>query len=426
MERPVTVVPPAPEVEPAPPEPDSHEEQVQQLLAELEEPLRIRLLVHAPGEEELNGELERAARALVQRAPRSGRLDVQDPLESDEALEEARLLGIQPLGHPGTRLRLPELPRDGAYRAMVIAIGSRYLVVPQVTGDGGSAELQVAEAVSRFLHGPRLVGLVTSPARDRELLKLRRVLRRLDVRPVSLGAPLSKELSAIVVVGPGEPLSPPEVESLASFFRKGGSVALLLDGMEVVPEKTRYRVAPARTGLETFLRDQGVRISRDLVLDRVCGRVSVPARVGRMMLSYPPFPLATVSPGEVAPGARSVRLPFPSSLEVSAAEGVRVTDLLTTSAESWALERGFDLSPHQRWEARAPTKSRRVGVAIETASDPPGRLAVVANARFVEDQHLDADDNALFLRQLLEWLGGHRALSSMMYEEGEEAEDGAP
>jgi hypothetical protein len=200
--------------------------------------------------------------------------------------------------------------------------------------------------------------------------------------------------------------------------------------MEVTPGQGQYDVRVPRTGLERLLADQGIRVGQNLVFDFQCTRVSVPARVGRMLVAYPPIPVVAVSEqaSAIVPGARAVRLPFPSTVTVREPRGSRVTELFRSSPQSWAVQRRFDLSPHQRWRAEGPSGPHLLGAVVERVDPPGGRIAIVGNARFVEDQYLEYDDNVQLVRELVEWLGGHRALTQMVSDERARAAEaeGAP
>jgi hypothetical protein len=417
-DSPITVVPPTPRggAPEAPPPQLSYIEQVEALLAETDQPVRLRVLAHPAEGDEFTTKLAAVCRDILTLAKTPTRFDLNDPVASPESANEARILGVEPLGTaPGSRRKREPLPMDREYRSLVIAVGTKLLVVPQVTPDRGDLEFQVAEAISRLMHGPRAVGFVTSDETGERLAKLRKSLDRFELQPVGLDSPVSSKLATLVVVGPGKQLARAQVEELQRFLALGGRSALLLiDGMEVDEGQRRYNVRQARSGLEDVLASFGATVRRDLVFDHRCGRVSVPARIGRMLLPYPPIPSVEVSGGDVAPDAREVRLPFPSSIRIDTRAGVEVTPLLSSSDSSWTVESGFNLSPHQQWDPSKRGGPYLLGVVLSRVAPPAAKLAVVANSRFVEDQYLGVSDNAVFVRQTVEWLGGHRALSAML------------
>jgi hypothetical protein len=126
----------------------------------------------------------------------------------------------------------------------------------------------------------------------------------------------------------------------------------------------------------------------------------------------------------VTPDADEVRLPFPSSLTVERQEEVEIEPVLQSSAESWLVRgRGWNLSPFQDWRPGARGGPFVLGAIVRRAGG--GRLAVVGSSRFVEDRFLGVADNAVFLRQLVEWLSGHRALTRLI-EQGSGPPEAAP
>lgn len=417
-DAPITVVPPTPRdgAPEAPPPQLGYVEQVRALLAETDQPVRLRVMAHPAEGDEFTTKLAAVCRDVLSLARTPTRFDLDDPVASPEKATEARILGVEPLGTaPGSRGKREPLPMDREYRSLIVAVGAKLLVVPQVTPDRGDLEFQVAEAISRLMHGPRAVGFVTGGDASERLGKLRKALDRFELEPVDLRSPVPDKLATLVIVGPGKQLARGQVEELQRFLALGGrSALLLLDGMDVEEGQRRYNVRQARSGLEDLLASFGATVRRDLVFDHRCGRVSVPARVGRMLLPYPPIPSVEVSGGDVAPDAREVRLPFPSSIRIDVRAGVEVTPLLSSSDSSWTVESGFNLSPHQPWDPSKRGGPYLLGVVLSRVTPPAAKLAIVANSRFVEDQYLGVSDNAVFVRQTVEWLGGHRALSGML------------
>jgi len=359
-------------------------------------------------------------------SPTRGRLDVNGPFETEASAEEARVLGIRPLGE-ALELDGEPLPRDGQYRALVVATGREYTVVPSLDGQSVDWELEVASAISRLLHGPRHLGVFVSHDEGLRLSKVFGIFDRLEARRVDLEGPLPEDMTALVGIVSGARLRNEESDRVARFLAAGGAVALFIDSMRVEAAERRFRVRRARTGLEGVVRDYGIVLKRDLVLDRSCARVSVPAKIGRMLVAYPPI---SIGGAEARPplfdGPRAVRLPFASSITLTnEGEGGPVT-VLQSSSQSWTLERGFDLSPHQDWEPQGEVGARTIGVLAEAVGqDGRGRLLVVSSARFLDDRYVEFNDNAELFRDVVDWAGGHDALSELLLTSGGEASGAA-
>jgi hypothetical protein len=133
-----------------------------------------------------------------------------------------------------------------------------------------------------------------------------------------------------------------------------------------------------------------------------------------MLVPYPPIPAVDLDESDITPNARELRLPFPSSLEIEEREGVTVATILQSSSSSWPVKRGWNLSPHQEWDSSKSGGPHPFGVLVTKTGKARSKLVVIANARFVQDQYIGVTDNDVFVRQLVEWLGGHDVLVRMV------------
>jgi len=122
-------------------------------------------------------------------------------------------------------------------------------------------------------------------------------------------------------VGPQKSFSDRELYQLDQFLMKGGAV-----GMFITNTKADMRTLKPQNlyhNLESFLAHYGVKINRDVLVDRVHnGRMSFPVRYGNtvrsVQINYPLIPKLTKLNKTVPPlsGIDSMLSPFSSTLEV--------------------------------------------------------------------------------------------------------------
>jgi hypothetical protein len=193
----------------------------------------------------------------------------------------------------------------------------------------------------------------------------------------------------LVFAGPEKPLTGFECSLLRRYLNEKGRILFLLD-------------ARTETGLEGLLREWGVELANDIVLD--------PSRTlgGRELYvtAYPDHPI-------VKPLARLASVFFlPRSVMPTAqkVEGVTVNDLACTSPNGWA-ERPKSEELAMRFDPESDRKGPiSVAVAVERGPVPgvhvqirPTRLVVVGDANFASNGGLLAANEDFFLNAV-NWL----------------------
>lgn len=200
----------------------------------------------------------------------------------------------------------------------------------------------------------------------------------------------------VVVAGPQSPFLNPELDALAVYLNGGGRLLALLE-----PNLGRTEGAgPTPSGFEPWLRQFGVRLDSDVVID--------PPN------TIPGYTAATIFANEygshpVTNALSQSRLPVLFSVARSVgrgdAQGATVTELLHTSGEGWgetnlAVLAEVDRGPQ---DVAGPVP---LGVAAESERNGRKmRLVVFGDADFATNQLIQASSpNAILLSNALNWL----------------------
>jgi hypothetical protein len=419
--------PPLPEMEPAadpdPPAvpeaeaeaagfPEAYVERLQRaaawLLAGEGPAVRLRFFVPAPSESETPG-FERETIAVAQglrgATTRLVRVDVTVGPYDEAAVQTMRGVGL--------------LPRAGGepehVRALLVALDDRLLTATAPAPGRGPIAVQVLLSLHRILRGPVGVGIVVPDAEPAAAAPVAAVLP--DFALIPPGVEPSVPVAALVVVATGRnPLPPQTGRRIREVLDRGGGVVLIASGRVV--REGRERLESVRAAAEGALLPPGAGLSVEdgLVFDPECARVSVPSAGGRLFLSYPPLVrVLFVLPG--GGGRATAVLPFPSPIRI--AGDARAEILAASSPESWVETGAVDLDPNRDWRP-GPGASRSLAAAVEVAgSGPrPGRLALVAAARFADAEGLAFESNASILAGLVVWAAGVEQL--LLVEDEEE------
>ncbi len=241
---------------------------------------------------------------------------------------------------------------------------------------------------------------------ERSLASLQHELERSNVvleSYATLGqSTIARGCDAVFVIGPQTGFQAAEAAALAAYVRAGGNLLVTLDPLV---ERDAFRA----TGLEPMLRDLGVALDDDIVIER--DRTLLAAGAGDLFFvnAYGDHPTTSVlrrlRPTTALRLARSVR-----PLDV----GSRAVKLLETSAEGYGetslgelggevppAKNGADLAGPLSLAVAVDTRARRTGPDDEPAPAAPesrtgGRVIVVGTSSWLEPAFVDRPEVANF------------------------------
>lgn len=211
------------------------------------------------------------------------------------------------------------------------------------------------------------------------------------------------DASVVVVAGPKGDLLPAEAKLLEAYMERGGKLLVLVDPGQL----------PA---LEAFLRDRGIELVADTLIDRLSRLFGADARMP-VISQYTPHPITNeFEMASFLPLARSVR-PINDP-----PKGVEVQALASTGSGSWAetdldsLNKG-EASFQEDQDIRGPVPVAAVATIKPKedggASDSPeaeaeesssARLVVFGDSDFASNTHLNLSGNATLLLNTVSWL----------------------
>ncbi len=385
-----------------------------------------------------------------------GRLAVRfvDPASDPAKVADAERFGLQ---------RLDYTARDGdrtelrsVWMGAVMLYGDRQEVLPALT-DLSTLEYDLASAIHRLTQKIEDTPTIawTSGFGEPDLTKadgpLRTITeqlgRRYRQRIVSLGGRggVPADIDALIVAGPHRLLSDRALWQIDQFVMRGGSVAFFVTNTR--PDMRRLATGRVASGLEPLIGHYGVRVGRDLVLDRAQnGRMRFPVRQGRNVgsreINSPLLPRATdlsrTSP--LTSGLAELLFPFTSTLALPEAlpPGVQGEVLATTSASAGAVDGVTTIDPSQLtsvlsseqrgpfpvlvtitgafrsfFETRAvPAPDPTLPATDDDESAPePAPIAEGANTRLVVAGSVDfIANNPAFMLNVVDWLVKDEAL----------------
>ncbi len=224
---------------------------------------------------------------------------------------------------------------------------------------------------------------------------------------------IPEDADAVVVAGPRTDFLPEEIGTLDSYLRAGGRAVFLLD-------PATQATTPA---LDEYLREQGISVGSDLVVDPR----SAPPIVIPVVGSYGAHPIVESFTNRLSlfPLIRTVE-----RLD-TVPEGAEVRDLFSSEAESWAETRVDELEARQ---GPAPDQKQgplTLAIAVSLAANdtpdgdeaktPAGRFVVVGDSDFITNDLASAPVlNADLFLNMVNWVAEDEDLISVRPREPED------
>lgn len=257
-------------------------------------------------------------------------IDVIDPTNRSEKEAEAERFGINAIEYRFKDRNITELKK--VYMGAALVYGDRQETLPAIT-QIETLEYDIAQALRKLLsedENKRTIGYTVGHEEPNlmtaggPMISLReRLLEAYMLEPVTLGGSggVPENIDVLWIVGPQTAFSDRELYQVDQFLMKGGSVGIFATNtkadMRTLSPQNLYH------NLEAFLGHYGVKLNRDILVDRVNnGRMSFPVRYGNkvrtVQINYPLIPKLTElnKTVPVLNGIDSMLSPFSSTLEV--------------------------------------------------------------------------------------------------------------
>jgi len=402
-----------------------------QILGNLDDVVNLKLFVSRDLPPEVQLEL-RDVRDLVAdlRRASDGRLRVQEenPDKDPASADEARSLGIQQI--EVNVLRNDEYQVRRGWFGIALTYADRKEAFP-VIDRTDDLEYRLLSAISTMTaaHKPRITFVTGFQAKgpwQYQAFQQTALGDRYDVKTTTLDstATLSKDSTDVVaIVAPEQPLDSAAVRKLDGWVTDGGSLLLLLEPIAINPQ---YPMAMAvQTGLDGFLQRHGVRLRTGMVYDLQSHANVTTGRSGffSVVRPYPLWPIAVpASQSSITRSLNNLSLAWSGALDIL--DSAHVEPLWKTTDQAGLLPPEGPIDPSMFHDIPPDsTAPEIVAVAVDPDRDAaetmgtdgdataPGRMVVVADAKFLEDQFVGANpQNVLFAANAVDWLSQSDAL----------------
>lgn len=347
-----------------------------------------------------------------------------NPNEKEAYETEAVQNGIQPV-MINVREK-DQMKQQKAFLGAIVSLNDKQEVIPFLQ-PGAAMEYALSTAIKKISVTEKptiafLQGHGEAPLDEMQQLNQQlQVLYNTTEITLSDTTDVPANVKTLVIVRPLDSLRGSALPKLDAFLARGGNIAMALNRVD---GNLQNAFGSSRnTGLETWLKQKGLDVEENFVVDAKCGAVTLQQQQGFFtMQTQVPFPYLPIvgkfSEHPIAKGLETVVFQFASSIKFVGDTSKRFTPLIFSSDKSNVMPAPQYFDVQKQWtEADLPMSGIVMGAAIEgkLSGDVASKIVVVADGDFVingadEQARRQQPDNINLLANSIDWLSDDTGL----------------
>jgi len=345
-----------------------------------------------------------------------------DPGKDDEKEMEAMQNGIQPV-MINVREK-DQMKQQKAFMGALVQLGEEKEVLPFIQ-PGVAMEYALSTAIKKIsvLDKPS-VGLLQGHG-EPAINELQQVNAELSIlysfEPVTLTDTTSipDRFKTLTIVRPADSIPPSHFDKIDEFLARGGRLFVAMN--RVKGDFSTAYGSSVNTGLETWLRNKGLQIDDNFVVDVSCGSVTVQQQQGVFTfssnVSFPYLPIInTFAKHPITEGLEAVIFQFASPVSYIGDSTKTFTPIAKTSDKSGSLSVPQYFNIEKQWtELDFPLKNLAVAGVLEgnLFGNTPSKMVVITDGDFAVNgpggQQLQPDNISLMVNSI-DWLSDDTGL----------------
>jgi len=348
-----------------------------------------------------------------------------NPSENQESEMKAQQNGIQPI-MINVRER-DQMKQQRAYLGALVQMGDRKEVIPFIQ-PGAAMEYALSTNIKKLSVKDKPTIALLQGHGEASLSSIPQLYQQLSilysVEPIEFsdttGVP--SQYKTLVVIAPNDTIPPLHFKYLDDFLNKGGKLLLALN--TVSGDFNTGMGNKVSTGFETWLKQRGIEVEENFVIDASCSNIMVRQQQGPFMMNTPvQFPflpaITNFTKHPITDGIESVVLIFASPIRlISPDTSLVMFPLAVTSEKSGVQNPPLYFDVMKQWTLSDFTLSS-LPVAVLVESKVPGsagyKMVVFGDGDFAvngEGQNAQqlSEDNVSFMANSIDWLSDDTGL----------------
>lgn len=342
-----------------------------------------------------------------------------NPNESEELEREAMESGIQPV-MINVREK-DQMKQQKAYLGAVVSMGEEKETIPFLQ-PGSAMEYSLSTAIKKLSvvnkpaialiqgHGEASISDLMQVYTELSILYNVQPLTMTDTTVIS-----TDKFKTIAMVRPTDTIPPSHFAILDKFLAQGGKIFLALNRVEGNFQNAMG--SSVSVGMEDWLRQKGITVSDDFIIDANCGAVTLQQSQGSFtmstQISFPYLPIINkFADNPITKGLESVNLQFASPITFSGDSTLKFTPIAFSSEKSGSLRTPLYFDVQRQWVQSDFTMSGIVVAAILEQKSTNSKIVLVSDGDFVvggQQGRLPKDNISLMVNSV-DWLSDDTGL----------------
>ncbi len=354
--------------------------------------------------------------------------DFVNPNKDTQTEEKAQEAGITPI-MINVRER-DQMKQQRAYLGAVLQYNGKTEDIPFIQ-PGAAMEYDLSSTIKKlslkkktkiaFLEGNGEPQLSELPQLNQQL----NILYDVTTYKFNDTTGIPSDIKTLVIIAPSDTIAPAYRKQLDDYLGKGGRILVALN--RVKGDLSKATGSVEYTGLNDWLKEKGINVEGDFIIDANCGSVMVRQQQGMFEMSTPVrFPYLPViqnfADHPITRGLESVLMPFVSPIKISPVNKTeKFVTLATTSKHSNTEKPPVYFQVMKQWSSADFTKSElpvAVAVSGDLADHTFSKMVVFGDGDFVvngngQRAQRQQPDNINLMANAIDWLSDDTGLIAL-------------
>ena len=345
-----------------------------------------------------------------------------NPNEKESYEQEAIENGIRPV-LINVREK-DQVKQQKAFLGATLHLGEKKEVIPFLQ-PGAAMEYALSTAIKKIsIDDKPVVGFITGHG-EPSLSEMPQAGEQLsvlyEIREIMLtdSTSIAENISTLALIRPRDSIPPAHLDQLDAFLERGGNLLVALNSVDA---DFRSQFGSAQDyNLKPWLKEKGIEVLDNFVVDAQCGSVSVPQQLGiftvQANISFPFVPvISTFSDHPITSGLETVMLEFASEVRFNGDSSKTFHPLAFSSEQSNTLPAPQFFDINKEWTENDFTRENiPVAAAIE---GNPMKMVVIADGDFPvngppQQARTLQPDNVSLLSNAVDWLSDDTGLIAL-------------
>lgn len=341
--------------------------------------------------------------------------------EEDADKQAAAQAGIQPV-MINVREK-DQMKQQQAFMGATIEVGEQQEVIPFIQ-PGTAMEYALSTGIKKVSVADKpSVGLVQGhgePAFNQlaQVYESLGILYEVETIDLATESSIADRFRAVAIIAPTDSVPADQLAKLDDYLARGGKLLLALNAVD--GDLSTARGTAVSTGLENWLKEKGIQVQHNFLIDASCGQVSVQQQQGFFTFQTPvQFPflpvITTFADHSITSGLEQVLLPFASPISWLGDSSSQFIPLAYSSSQSGTISAPTMFDVTRQWQASDfPSSALVAAAAVESTfgGSTPTQMVVIGDGDFAVggQGQMQSADNISLLVNSIDWLSDDTGL----------------